>query len=140
MRCNKIFKRTAIRATNTTRSLLTKTKPENENQKTKNCIYKVPCECERLYIGETGRPLQVRIKEHQKLVAKGETDKSRLAQHVWDEHHRVKWDEASIIAKEDRTKKRKLKEAAFMVTTNNTISTPSIQLSNIWLPVVRSNL
>ena len=32
-------------------------------------VYKIPCKnCERVYVGETGRPLGVRIKEHRKEV------------------------------------------------------------------------
>jgi len=32
-------------------------------------VYKIPCKnCERVYVGETGRPLGVRIKEHCKEV------------------------------------------------------------------------
>ena len=27
-------------------------------------VYRIPCECGKVYIGETGRPIQDRIKEH----------------------------------------------------------------------------
>ena len=27
-------------------------------------VYRIPCECGKVYIGETGRPMQDRIKEH----------------------------------------------------------------------------
>lgn len=132
--------RTAIRTTNTIRSMLTKTKPDNENQRTKNCIYKVPCECGKSYIGETGRPLQVRIKEHKKLVRLGETDKSRIAQHAWEEEHRIEWEHTTILDREDNHTKRKLKEAAHMAITPNVISTPSLEIKNIWLPIVRETM
>lgn len=37
--------RTAFKTSRTLRELIIKTKPENEDQKTKNCVYEVPCEC-----------------------------------------------------------------------------------------------
>jgi hypothetical protein len=30
----------------------------------KQCVYNIPCDCHRCYIGETSRPLEVCIKEH----------------------------------------------------------------------------
>ena len=35
------------------------------------------------YVGETKRPLAVRIKEHQKHTRLGETTRSGIAEHVW---------------------------------------------------------
>ncbi|GJQ72385.1 hypothetical protein Trydic_g3467 [Trypoxylus dichotomus] len=46
-------------------------------------------QCGRTCIGETGRPLQVRTKEHQRLVWMGETDKLCLVQHAWEEGHMI---------------------------------------------------
>ncbi|KAJ8912099.1 hypothetical protein NQ315_005435 [Exocentrus adspersus] len=56
--------RTAFKTNNTLRSILTHTKPINKEQNEKNCIYQIPCQCGKHYIGETSRPLDVRIKEH----------------------------------------------------------------------------
>ena len=30
----------------------------------KNCVYSIPCSCGKIYKGETGRPLTVRLEEH----------------------------------------------------------------------------
>ncbi|KAJ8912278.1 hypothetical protein NQ315_016776 [Exocentrus adspersus] len=49
-------------------------------------------------------------------------EKSRIAQHVREEQHQMHWDQATIIAKEQGWKKQKLKEAAFMAITPNSIS------------------
>jgi hypothetical protein len=38
--------------------------PEKHLQQTIQCIYSIPRECGRSYIGETGRPLAVRLREH----------------------------------------------------------------------------
>ena len=137
---NRYKVRTTFKTKDTVRGKLTKVKPDNENQRTKDCVYEIPCECGRTYIGETKRPLKVRIKEHQRLAQLGETDKSRLVQHAWNEDHNVKWDEASIISKEEGWRRRKLKEAAFMAITPNPISTPSLEIKNVWVPILRSEL
>jgi hypothetical protein len=58
-RIGKIFK-----TKHTLRSSLMKTRPERDPQQTAQCIYSIPCECGRSYIGEPGRPLAVRLREH----------------------------------------------------------------------------
>ena len=42
------------------------------------CVYKVRCECGKLYFGETGRPLAMRLKEHKGSLNEGRLDKSKL--------------------------------------------------------------
>lgn len=83
--------------------------------------------CERPYLGETDRLLQVKVKEHQKLTRLGETKKSRILQHCWEEQHRIQWDEATIATREDDPTIRKLKAA-----TPNAIGTPSIRVGDIY--------
>jgi hypothetical protein len=41
-----------------------KTGPIRDAQQTKKCVYNIPRECDRCYIGETSRPVEVRIKEY----------------------------------------------------------------------------
>jgi predicted GIY-YIG superfamily endonuclease len=41
-----------------------KTRPEIDPQQAVQCIYIIPCECGRSYIGETSRRLAVRLREH----------------------------------------------------------------------------
>ena len=68
---------------NTLKSVLTKVKPPIDKLHTKNCVYNIVCTCGMTYTGETKRPLTVRIEEHKKAVIKGETHKSKLAEHIW---------------------------------------------------------
>jgi hypothetical protein len=60
-------------------------------------IVTIPCECGRSYIGETGRPLAVRLREHRHNLKQGLLDKSKLAQHAYEEGHKVGWDKARIL-------------------------------------------
>jgi predicted GIY-YIG superfamily endonuclease/uncharacterized protein (UPF0335 family) len=127
--------KTAFKSTKTLRSLLTKTKPENADPK-KECVYQVQCECGSSYIGETKRPLEVRIKEHFKCTQLGDTAKSGIAEHVWTNQHRMKWSDAKVLHKEEHWLKRKFIEAAYITQNNHVFSNPSIDIPNIWKPVL----
>ena len=62
---------TAMRPTNTLKSLLVRPKDKRDNLQTSEVIYEVPCKgCEKSYVGETGRQLGVRLNEHQKDIGK----------------------------------------------------------------------
>jgi len=40
-------------------------KDKREKEEIKDCVYKIPCgNCEKTYIGETGRKFGTRLKEH----------------------------------------------------------------------------
>jgi hypothetical protein len=88
----KIFK-----TKHTLRSSLMKTRPERDPLQTAQCFYSIPCECGRSYIGETDRPLAVRLREHRYSLQQGLLEKSKLAQHAYEEGHRVGWDDARVL-------------------------------------------
>jgi predicted GIY-YIG superfamily endonuclease len=108
-----------------------KTRPERDLQQTARCVYSIPCECGRSYIGETGRPLAVRLREHKQNLKEGLLEKSKFAQHAYEEGHRVGWDEARIWAIESNSRYRKYKESAHMACLTNPIGQPSLDISPI---------
>ena len=65
----------------------------------KNCVYSIPCCCGKIYNGDTGRLLKVRLEEHRKAVARGEIEKSGMADHIWKEkgNHLPLWDKVEIM-------------------------------------------
>jgi predicted GIY-YIG superfamily endonuclease len=58
------------------------------------CVYSISCERSRIYIGETGRPLAVRLHEHRHSLKEDLLEKSKLAQHSYEDDHRVRRNEA----------------------------------------------
>jgi hypothetical protein len=62
------------------------THKDNVNESQKPGVYRIPCECGLVYIGETGRNLSVRLKEHKTNCEKAEQDKSAVAKHTWTSH------------------------------------------------------
>ena len=58
---------TAVRPHTTLRNLLVHPKDKISDEEKPEVVYKIPCKnCERVYVGETGRPLGTRVKEHRK--------------------------------------------------------------------------
>ena len=132
--------RTAFKTQNTLRQSLVKTRPKNGTQDSKNCIYSIKCSCSREYIGETKRPLNVRINEHKQNTRQGLIDKSKIANHCWSENHNMIWEDARIIHREPHYFKRKLIEASFMKITDQPISQPSVDIRPLWLPIIKNEL
>jgi len=117
-----------------------RTRPISDPQQTAHFIYSIPCECGRSYIGETGRPLSVRIGEHKINLKNGLLDKSKLAQHAFEEGHQISWNEAKILQIERNSRSRKYKESALMACMNNPISQPSLEISPIWIPLIKKEI
>lgn len=57
----------------------------------------MPCSCGKAYIGETIRRLETRLKEHKDACIKQQTEKSAIAEHAWNNHCPIKWDETSVL-------------------------------------------
>jgi hypothetical protein len=57
----------------------------------------------------------VRLREHRHNLKEGLPEKSKLAQHAFEEGHRVDWDEATILEIESNSRYRKYKKSAHMV-------------------------
>ena len=53
-------------------------------------VYRIPCECGLVYIGETGRNFSLRLKEHKTNCEKAKLEKSAVAKHFWTNDHRIK--------------------------------------------------
>ena len=131
--------RTTFRSDTTLRKHLLRVKPPTEYNMTKNCIYSIPCSCGKVYKGETCRPLKVRLEEHRKAVVRGETEKSGMADHIWNVkgNHLPLWDEVEIIDREEHWRRRRLKESAHMLGYSDLLSRPSIEMNTIWEPVIK---
>ncbi len=85
-------------------------------------VYSIKCSCGQIYIGQTGRDLSERVKEHQRHCKNCDTQ-SAVAEHVWNtindsENHEIKWGEAKIILRESRDFQRKIKESCVIKNAN----------------------
>ena len=73
-------------------------------------IYKIPCECGKVYIGQTGRTVQDRIKEHQRCIKLADFDKSAVAEHSLLTGHRILLSSTTVVDKATNYYDRIIKE------------------------------
>jgi hypothetical protein len=98
------------------------TRPERNPQQTAQWIYSSPCECGRSNIGETGRPLAMQLREHRHNLQQGLLEKSKFAQHAYENGYRVDWDDARILEIESNSRYRKYMESFHMTCLTNSIT------------------
>jgi len=103
--------RTTFRTQGTLRQTLTKVKDKLTDTQRSNVVYRIPCTCGKVYIGETQRALGTRIKEHQDACRLCHTEKSAVAEHAWDAGHRVDWEVVQILDTASKMKELLVKEA-----------------------------
>ena len=137
--CSPYDIRTEFTSGSTLRGYLFRVKPPTEFNMTKNCVYSIPCSCGKIYKGETGRPLKVRLEEHRKAIVREEIEKSGMADHIWKENwnHLPLWDKVEIIDRAEHWRIRRLKESAHMLGYNDLLSRPSIELNTIWESIIK---
>jgi hypothetical protein len=62
-------------------------------------IYRIPCECGKVYVGQTGRTIEIRCKEHKRHIRLGQPDKSAVAEHSIEAGHNVDFNNITILKK-----------------------------------------
>lgn len=84
----------------------------NSATEPKGTVYKINCSCDASYIGETKRPLEVRIKEHKTSVEKCDM-KSAISEHLSkNPNHKICWNSIEkICSNVENTSLRKMHEA-----------------------------
>ena len=80
-----------------------------------NVVYRIPCtSCSSVYVGQTSRTLEARLKEHKAAVKHARTSLSTVANYVWTELHQMDFSGTSVLARELDTRKRCMLEAWFI--------------------------
>ncbi len=61
-------------------------------------VYQIPCkDCSQTYVGQSGRTITDRIKEHQQVVKNGDTNTSAVAENAWKHQHRMDWSASEVL-------------------------------------------
>ena len=103
--------RTCFKSANTLRQELVRPKDPTPRDTRTGVVYRIKCEsCDQFYVGETGRALNTRVKEHKDAIRLGNYDKSALAAHWYATGHSIDWDPV-ILDQERHFNSRKIKEA-----------------------------
>jgi poly(A) polymerase Pap1 len=91
----------------------------------------------RELIGEISRSPAVRIRERRRNLNESLLEKSRLAQHAFEEDHCMGWNKVKILQKLQQIKH---KHAAHVACSTDPISQTSLEVSPIWIPPVRKEV
>ena len=76
-------------------------------------VYKVDCSCGQAYVGETGRSMDIRMKEHQRAVRQ-DSSNNGIAVHANKTMHSIQWDSAQVIHRETHWHRRKILESLYI--------------------------
>ena len=135
--CRHLDIKTTFKSRGTLGEALVQTKQPPPTWKKKGVVYQVPCaDCESVYIGETGRTLEKRLKEHRGAVKRNDM-KNGIAVHAWNTEHRVDWETATVKQVETHYTRRRIIEAIHIkkqkVTSNLDCGR---SLNSVWHPLI----
>ena len=119
---------------NTLRHQLTHVKDHTHPLQQCGAIYHVQCnDCPHNYIGETARPLQTRLQEHQSRPS------SAIYEHIHATGHSITPEDTKILTTEPHTTKRKVKEAIHIKMRRPSLNRDSgSDLPSVYTPVLTS--
>ena len=130
--CRDISVRLVFSSKRTLRSLLLNVKSKRNMDKVKGVVYKIDCECGHTYIGETGRTMEVRMKEHKWAVRYDDVNNG-IAVHANRTRHSIQWESAQVVEVEQNWSKRRIKEALHIRDLKNTMNLDNgLQICSIW--------
>ena len=113
--CRRYNIRTVFRSASTLRRQLTRVKDQDLLEKKSGVVYQIPCSCGHVYIGETKRALETRIRA---TIRRGETEKSAIAEHTWGQQRPILWEETSVLDQAKNNTTLLIKEALHICLTN----------------------
>ncbi|XP_078370337.1 uncharacterized protein LOC144654108 [Oculina patagonica] len=130
--------RAVFKSETTLRSHLVRPKDAVDSTKQDGVVYRIPCECGKVYIGETGRPMQDRIKEHDRDIRLARTQTSAVAEHTNNTGHYPLWNEVKFIDRDQHWYKRRVKEAIHIRLHPNNINRDNgIEIPEAWMPTIK---
>ena len=111
-----------------------------EPTKQDGVVYKIPCQCGKVYIVETGRAMQDRIKEHDRDILLARTQTSAVSEDANETGHLPIWKEVKFIDRDPHWYTRRVKEAIHIRLHPNNINRDSgIEIPEAWIPTIRKH-
>jgi len=92
-----------------------KGKDRLKTQQSTEVVYKINCKnCDQVYVGQTKRHLETRMKEHKNNIRNPSGNYSIVSEHRLSFNHDFEWDRPDILHKEKNRRKREIAEMLFI--------------------------
>ena len=96
------------------------------------------CECGKVYISETGRPMQDRIKQRKRDIRFARTQTSTVSEHANNTGQNPLWSEVKFFDRDPHWYTCRVKEEIHMRLHPNNINRDSgIEISESWMPTIK---
>ena len=133
--------RTVFRTTQTLGRILTEVKDPTPLEERPGIVYKIKCICGDFYIGETGRSLTTRVKEHKAACRLAAFERSAVAEHAWKAGHEIEWDDVEVLDAATDLQERKVKESVYIRLAQKGLKMnrdEGKELSPLWIGIIRN--
>ena len=132
--------RAVVKSDTTLRSHLVRPKDTVDPAKQDGVVYRIPCECGKVYIGETGRSIRERIKEHDRDIRLARTQISAVSEHANKIGHHPLWNEVKFIDRDSHWYTHRVKEAIHIRLHPDNINRDNgIEIPEAWIPTIKKH-
>lgn len=104
-------------------------------------IYKLDCnDCSKCYIGQTGRNIAKRAKEHERAYRLKRPEASAVAEHALETGHKFDFDQIRVVSREDRFFPRLIMESIEIHKHPDNINRDDgLRLKSSWYPALKTS-
>ena len=132
--------RTVFKSETTLRTHLVRPKDSVDPAKQDGVVYRIPCECGKVYIGETGRSMHERIKEHDRDIRLARTQTSAVSEYAHISGHYPLWDDVKFIDRDPHWYTQRVKEAIHIrLHPDNNNRDNEIEIPAAWMPTIKKH-
>ena len=139
-RINRILKdhdiKLSNKASNTLFNKLSNVKQKRTKLEKTGAIYKINCkDCNDVYIGETGKQLKERVKQHEAAV-RNNNIAYQVVQHCNDNNHTMDFDNVQIVNQNTNVRSRRFLEAFYSACNTNSFNR-RMNFSDCYVPLLQ---
>ena len=61
-----------------------------------SCVYCIPCECDKVYVGQTSKTVEIRCQEHIRHPCHGQAEQSTVAEYQLNTVHEIQFEKNTL--------------------------------------------